>query len=47
MKATVPELTGYGCSTLLYCVLFKLGDCLPVKKAADYKGNNTANASGH
>lgn len=28
-------------------VLFKLGDCLPVKKAADYEGNNTANAPGH
>lgn len=44
MKSTEPELTGYGCSTLPYCVLFKLGDYLPVKRAADYKGNNTTNA---
>jgi len=47
MKRIEPEQTEYGCSLLLYCVLFKLGDCLPVKRAADYKGNNTANASGH
>lgn len=44
IEAAETKLTGYGCSTLLYCKFFQTGRLLACKKAGDDKVNNMTNA---